>query len=298
MAIVVEHHACLGLSSGGGDTGRDSAADPSATSPVAHHPEASVWFPPGYTLTGGGAWDDWTGSGNMLVSSYPIKPTGSDVYNGWKATGKDNNIPDPAALTVWAIGIKIIIDGEPAPIEQRVFEFTSGSAHHPQTTASLLEGWTGIGGGAKDNYTGSGNMLWASYPVLNGVGQVTGWTAAGKDQIIPDESTITAYVIGIKVPSVVLDVKVTSKTGEKAQYPHAHAEAPEGYVVLGGGAIDNWTGSGSLLYATKPVIISGTEIDGWQGAGKEHEVSDPSTITAYCISLNKTLQVATGQERS
>jgi hypothetical protein len=51
-----------------------------------------------------------------------------------------------------------------------------------------------VGGGAKANYTGEGNLLTASYPSNSST-----WLAKSKDQIKSDPATITAYAVGIKV---------------------------------------------------------------------------------------------------
>lgn len=62
------------------------------------HPEASVMTAGSYALTGGGARVNWSGEGNLLVSSYP-------VGRQWVASAKDHVKSSPATLSVFAIGI-------------------------------------------------------------------------------------------------------------------------------------------------------------------------------------------------
>ncbi|MCG8363125.1 MAG: hypothetical protein MJA27_07320 [Pseudanabaenales cyanobacterium] len=236
-------------------------------------------------MTGGGAFDLWQGFGNLLTASYPIRQVEGAPYTGWAAAGKDHIESDPAPLAVYAIGIKITNNGQPVSIQQQVVSAKGPTAAHPKVTAHLPDEWIGTGGGAIDNYSGEGNMLTASYPVYTN-GKVTGWTGMGKDHIQSDPSTITAFVIGIQVPDVTLDVDIVSVTGKTAAHPVASVSSPTGHTVVGGGAIDNYSGEGNMLTATYPLISSsdGT-LTGWSAAGKDHIKSDPSSITVYVVTL-------------
>ncbi|MEA2756995.1 MAG: hypothetical protein QOJ54_3284 [Aliidongia sp.] len=71
----------------------------SATGVVAPHPTAHVALPPGWILSGGGAFDNWEGAGNLLTASYPQGMS-------WLAAGKDHKDPSPASVTAYAIGIR------------------------------------------------------------------------------------------------------------------------------------------------------------------------------------------------
>jgi hypothetical protein len=59
---------------------------------------AQVTLAPGWTLSGGGAFDHWSGNGNLLTASYPVGRT-------WFAAGKDHVHASPANLTAYVIGI-------------------------------------------------------------------------------------------------------------------------------------------------------------------------------------------------
>jgi hypothetical protein len=71
----------------------------SATGPVAPHPSAQVCLEEGWIHSGGGAFDNWSGDGNLLTASFP---------NGqcWIASGKDHMVSDPAAITAYVIGLR------------------------------------------------------------------------------------------------------------------------------------------------------------------------------------------------
>lgn len=73
-----------------------------ASGPSAPHPTASISLPAGWHLTGGGAFDNWFGAGNLLTASYP-------QGNAWLAAGKDHDLPSPSSLTVYAIGIRLAL---------------------------------------------------------------------------------------------------------------------------------------------------------------------------------------------
>lgn len=262
------------------------------------HPEASVWLPPGYTLTGGGAWDVWdtgfTGaSGNLLTACCPIQASGSSLYTGWYAAGKDHLTPSPAPLVVAAIGIMVLdSNGNPVPISQLVTQSTSAAAAHPTATAEAPSGYLCTGGGAQDNYgSGVGNMLTGSYPTISN-GVITGWTATGKDQIDSDPCTITAYAIGISVPNVTLSVSIASATSRPEDHPYAYVAIPDGTTLVAGGANDVYTGEGNLLTSCFPGFATwelGLPSRIWTAEGKDHLKPDPSgTLTVWAISLQVT----------
>jgi hypothetical protein len=54
---------------------------------------------------------------------------------------------------------------------------------------------------------------------------------------------------------------------------------PAGYKLIGGGALSNWRGNGSLLIASYP------SNNAWVAQSKDHVVSEPTTITAWAIGL-------------
>ena len=260
---------------------------------ITNVPQATAWLPPGYTLTGGGAWDLWTGTGNLLTASYPVQAPGAPTnanYTGWCAAGLNAQNSTPAALAVFAIGIQVLNNGAPVTINQSVTQSTGQQAAHPTATALVTANFTGTGGGAIDNYgTGAGNMLTGSYPQISAAGDITGWIATGKDQVQSDPSTITAYAIGIQIPNVDFDIDVNSFTGSSGEFPSASLSVPSGNVLIAGGALDAWPGAGNLLTASYPIIGSGGVATTWQANGKDQGLVDPSgTITVWVVSMELT----------
>lgn len=79
-----------------------------ADSAVANHPAASVQLPQGFVLTAGGAEVHWQGKGNLLWALQPEFLPHGDAQSpqGFTARSKDHIDPDPASLTVWAVGIR------------------------------------------------------------------------------------------------------------------------------------------------------------------------------------------------
>jgi hypothetical protein len=69
-------------------------------SDASNHPVRVAILPNEYTLTGGGAFVDWKGEGNLLTASFP---NGND---GWEVRSKDHTLHDPSPIHAYAIGIK------------------------------------------------------------------------------------------------------------------------------------------------------------------------------------------------
>lgn len=160
----------------------------SETSDPAPHPQAIANLPAGYVLTGGGAFADWHGAGNLLTASFP------NSNSSWEARSKDHDISDPSKITAYAIGLR----PRSASVHlQTIIVNTTGPVQpHPAAQVCLpaaTPSWILSGGGALDNWNGAGNLLTASYP------QGNCWLAAGKDHKDPSPANITAYAIGIRV---------------------------------------------------------------------------------------------------
>jgi hypothetical protein len=265
MEIEIESYAAIGVSSR--TTGE----------------HAQVWLPPGYTLTGGGAYDLGRGSANPLTSCYPIRNQ-EGVYHGWAAAGRD-----PVPLAVYAIGIKVTRGGVPVEIEQSVFCASSALVAEPGVSARLGAGWIGTGGGAQDSCAGTAgsNALTASHPLIGADGKICGWSATGKDCSEAQQARVTAFVIGIRgAHGLALNAHIVSNSSLMTGFPSALVMAPQGdAVVVGGGALDAGKG-GMLLSATCPVISSRDgRLTGWYASRKVAKSAAPGAITAYSVLL-------------
>ena len=72
-----------------------------ATGAVAQHPNAMVTLDAGWTLTGGGALDNWEEPGNLLTATYP-------QGTSWIGAGKDHIEFSPASITAYVLGIRTV----------------------------------------------------------------------------------------------------------------------------------------------------------------------------------------------
>lgn len=181
-------------------------------------PQATVSVTSDYRMTGGGAKVNWTGYGNLLISSIP------GTKQQWNAHGWWQGESDPSTITAYAIGIKPR-DGSPLP-DSDIQSVTSSEASHPKVYVKVADGYRLTGGGAHtidwtNHSTGdSGNYLTFSLPASCHPAQgltapppnpvpdcvlptsyTSGynyWIAGSKDHSVPNPAKIMAYAIGLK----------------------------------------------------------------------------------------------------
>ncbi|MHB1206870.1 MAG: hypothetical protein ACYCZX_14970 [Rhodospirillaceae bacterium] len=158
-----------------------------ADSERASAPTVTAKLPAGYALTGGGAFADWRTQGSLLTASYP------GDSSSWIAASKDHANAEAVVLTAYVIGIKPRSKAAPPPT--LIFSKPSAAAPHPYAAASVDAGYTLVGGGARAEWRGPGNMLVASCPDPANPGA---WSAESKDHKWPEAVVLTAYAIGIK----------------------------------------------------------------------------------------------------
>jgi hypothetical protein len=72
-----------------------------------------------------------------------------------------------------------------------------------------------------------------------------------------------------------------SESETKTAHPSASSALPQGFRLVSGGAKANWARRGSLLTASYP-----QDRHIWIARSKDHDVSDPSTITAWSIGIS------------
>ena len=256
------------------------------------HPTASISdkeIENDYTIIGGGAIDNWEGYGNLLTASRPEVDTENRVI-GWVASGKDQTSSDPATISVFAIGMKVTsTEGVVIPIKTKCFTKKSDKSDHPMISISgsdIDSSYLIVGGGALDDWSGYGNLLTASAPILDSNNRVVGWTASGKDQIVSDPAVVTVYAIGIYLEGVNYNFDVRARSVVSTKVAHPVVKIEDGSRVIGGGAIDNWSGFGNLLTASAPILdVTKTRAVGWFASGKDQTFSDPTTITAFVLEL-------------
>lgn len=245
-----------------------------ASESPSERPEASVVVPDEYKLLSGGALipeQTTKGEGLLLTASFP------ESDNKWRAMGKDHEKYDTATLTAYAMALY-----DPDDIwEVKIFSETSKIPDSkPSGLAFILDGrYVLVGGGARVNWTGDGNLLTASFPHLSGTGE---WIASSKDHDVSDAATITTYAIGLrsKLPGVTLHPILAESHSSQQAYPSAEASPPSGYTMVAGGARVNWTGNGNLLTASYPL-----DSNTWKARSKEHVHPDPATIDVRALGI-------------
>jgi hypothetical protein len=175
----------------------------------------------------------------------------------------------------------------PLPLQIQLFTATSSLAPHPSVEVNVPSGYKILGGGAQDNWTGAGNLLTASYPA-----GLTKWVAAGKDHEVSSPATLTAYAFALHDPTDEWDVVIRTATGQfsatgpvAVPHPSVQVTLTSDYALTGGGAFVHWTGAGNLLTVSAPAGTDDHNNWLWRAQSKDHDISDPATISAYIIGL-------------
>jgi hypothetical protein len=161
-----------------------------ADSGTAPHPEAEAGIPSSndYVLVGGGFKVEWHGQGNLATASFPATET------SWKARSKDHLASDPANLRVFAIALKRNLPV--GSVLTSISRSDSTQTPHPAAVASVAPGYALTGGGAEVHYHNAGNLLWKLEPATT---QTPSFSAAAKDHLASDPSSLTAYSLGIRI---------------------------------------------------------------------------------------------------
>ena len=168
-----------------------------------------------------------------------------------------------------------------------ILSMTSDVASHPEAHVTVPEGYKLLSGGAKDNWSGAGNMLTASFPESDNT-----WRASGKDHMPPGSpASITAFALVLYDPDDIWETKIFKSTSPNEEaYPMKEVAVDPGYVLVGGGAQVHWHGEGNLLFASYP-----KDKTTWRAHSKEHEKSSHAKISAYAIGLKSKVKGVTVQ---
>lgn len=150
--------------------------------------EAGIPSSNDYVLVGGGFKVEWHGQGNLATASFPATET------SWKARSKDHLTSDPANLRVYAIALKRNLPV--GRVLTSISRSDSAQTPHPAAVASVAPGYALTGGGAEVHYHGAGNLLWKLEPATT---QTPSFSAAAKDHLASDPSSLTAYSLGIRI---------------------------------------------------------------------------------------------------
>jgi hypothetical protein len=217
-----------------------------------------------------GAWGAWVGS--------------IDARPGFLGFDKDNGL-----LPIWDLAPtdarkKEIIQAykikAAKALRTEILSVTSEVTGHPEARVTVPAGYKLVGGGARSNSTGAGNLLTASFPETPNT-----WMAASKDHNASDQASITAFAVAIHDPDNLWDVNITkSDAGNDDANPLRMQRVESGYVMVGGGAQVLPNKEGNLLFASYPM-----NPDTWRGHSKWRKTKGSAKLVAYAIGLKSKL---------
>jgi len=244
-----------------------------------------------YVLIGGGAQDVYTGWGAMLWESRPQDINDSGTGTTWMASSKDHVNASSHTLTTWAVGLKVKKTNgawmSHAALKAFVhYTFRSSSqSSRPSKTCIVPDGSLVIGGGARSNYTGWGQLLTDSYPQNQ-----TTWYAAAKDHVKPDSATLNVYCIGITptiagVGTLVVGPPLSSSDFTNSGVGTAANNitgSPNKSVVGCYGGRASYNGWGRMLFRMAP---GDGDIRSFTVASKDHINADSGWTEAWATEL-------------
>jgi hypothetical protein len=145
--------------------------------------------PDGCALVGGGAQLIWTGNGVLLFGDWPDKNS-----KKWMARLSELGVKDgyPVKIRMWAITLKSKLPG--VKVSSKVFEQASSTNGVKSAASGVSQNYTLVGGGGQTKQSGNGIAQVSTFPLPNGT-----WFYEGKDHIIADIGSVTAYSIGVCV---------------------------------------------------------------------------------------------------
>ena len=256
-----------------------------ASSNYFQHPSVTLTVPAGTVVLGGGAYVDWDSPpglsppGNLLTAMYP-----NDNGTTWTVAAKDHIEVSKARVTAYCI-VAQMKDGTPISADNyKVVSATSKVAAHPTLQVDIPSEYTVVGGGARVNYTGAGNMLYASYPTDG----LDGWVGSAKDHIDSDPTTITVWAMGLRksfLKNAGMRISSFDTTSSPAANHPCQTLVLPNFHLTGVGARVNWNVQGNLLTACCPRDHQTVVAE-----GKDHFLPDPSTITAYAIGFGEVVE--------
>lgn len=225
--------------------------------------ELRLTVPEGHKILGGGAVVVYHEPGHLLVASRPESPT------TWYARGKAHSLSSPATLEIHVVALFDPDD----QFEVVITESISDPGIDNVTSVKVAPEFTLVGGGAQIDVSPAGQLLTASFPSAADT-----WTAASRQHLIADVTTVRAYAIGLRARDG-RSIRVTrvEATGVRAHHPTALAHVPLPQVVVGGGARTDHPAN--FLTASIP------QGAGWRAASKDHIDPGITALTAHALAL-------------
>jgi len=183
-------------------------------------------FKPGAILPDGGM---------SVVITREREPAGDELYPGVTIT-----LNTEKGTATEAVPPVLRPVPQSPPLSVAIFTNTSPLDSHPKGTITVDNGYKVIGGGARVNWQGAGNMLTASYPSSE-----TEWTALAKDHDAPSPATIDVYALGLYDPNDEWEVKTFTENSDPKEHNRVRKTVPSDYALTCGGAFAHWSGRGS-----------------------------------------------------
>jgi vibriolysin len=225
-------------------------------------------------------------TGCLGTEEGPIGADGENFADGENLSDDGEN--SAVAVTSQALGTSEQTDAS-GEVHVQVVECSSASpAKVQRVSCSVGSDFVLIGGGARANYT-KGAFITESRPTD---GNLRTWIAASKDHLDSDAHSLLVYAVGLRLDGVsrtalMNQMKYTAGTASSSSNrPTATATLPSGYVILGGGAYVNWTGTSGLLLTLSAPTSTGASNTQWIAAAKDHGTEASGKVTAYAIGIN------------
>lgn len=178
-------------------------------------------------------------------------------------------------------------------IHLQIFSLTA-YGQHPHVEVEISADYVLVGGGAEVLNWNPFDFNLAFITESRPNESLTTWIGSSKDHIYTDYHSLTVYAIGMKIDGITPEflrskMKVFSAKSPKENHPTISVPIPSNYLLIGGGAFDDYQGYGNMLVTSYPasrfVIIGGITLQEWTVSGKDHRRPDPSIITAYAIGI-------------
>lgn len=249
---------------------------------------------PDFIVVGGGAYVDYgNGPGAFLTESRPL----DERLTTWVASSKDHYLPCLHNLFVYAIGLRLRDrSGRSIPPSEllrdvRLHSRTSDVRSHPKTEVPIPPQSFLLGGGARVNWTGTGNLLFKSTPTPYG------WSASSKDHVYPSPASVTAYTIFVprrdRSPYFSrLEYSVVEREGPPVQngVGMARSEVAPGWVLASVGGLDGSYRespppyAGRLLFGIRPEGTYATQVSAYT---KDHVVPQGGVTQVSFVQIRR-----------
>lgn len=227
------------------------------TPTLQHYPSLESPVPLDWVVVGGGV-------RTVLPNGYDAKAYITEsrpslTLTSWIGSSKDHIVSEEHYLEVYAIGMKM--DGvAPEYLRSKIHVRSKVSviANHPVDTIKVPSSCLRLGGGAKVNWTGYGNLLYISIPY----GDERTWMVKSKDHRYQSPCTITSYIIGIdniNFPNVGYLAVDTTYQKTYVSYGWSYISTPNRLnyaLTCPGGHADYYSSSyGRLLTQMNPINL-------------------------------------------